>query len=110
VSVDAGECALRPEIAAVVGAADPEARLRAYLDGLCVDGAGLQHLVLTGLQSPTRSAYTPRVEFAADASSLEGIALDGARPLGEQVHVLGSHGLRLETAGGVLRLSSARAR
>jgi hypothetical protein len=103
ISIDENAARLRPEIAAVLAEADPEARLRAYLDNARMDESALDQLARPWEMGEDASCYTPRVELDPEGFSSMQLRLDGSRPLGEQLFSLRAQGLRLETEGGVLR-------
>jgi len=103
ISLDENAARLRPEIAAVLAEADPEARLRAFLDNARMDGSALDQLARPWERGEDASCYTPRVELNPKRFSSMDLRLDGSRPLGEQLFSLMAQGLRLETEGGVLK-------
>ena len=90
----------------------PEARLKAFLSAYTPAKDGLSGLFSMLVDAPEMggSRYTPRIERAQwlAESHLEAAKLDSRQPLGSQLHLLGSRGLRVRAEGGVLLLSPIR--
>ncbi len=109
ISPDPRSLALDPDLRKLLKAKDATERLAAWVAQL--PGANSLEGLLELVTARTQGGYTPRVEASHEligGDLFKSPLFDLQRPLSEQLPLLAARGVRVEAAGGILRIGTVK--
>jgi hypothetical protein len=109
ISPDSRSLALDPDLRKLLKAKDAPERLAAWLAQ--PPAANSLEGLLALVTARTQGGYTPRMEASHEligGGLFQSPLFDLKRPLSEQLPLLAARGVRLEVAGGVLRIGTVK--